>query len=234
MAENGKMNLKSIGQKTIVDQIINELTESIIKGDYKPGSKLPSEFELMEELQVSRNSLREAMKILSAMGIVEIKRGDGTYICSQVNPGIFDRVVYSMIYGSSSSEELLELRQILDEATVQLAMSKMTLDEAKKLQDSIDRMEAACSAGQVEEMQKWDMQFHMTLIESCKNEFFIRIMKGVYDIFEYSISENVRLETNDSKAPEYHQRMLNCILEKDYDRIREVVKDSLCTWQDRV
>ena len=76
MAGNDRKRLETIGQKTIVDQIINTLTESIIRGDYKSGSKLPSEFELMEELQVSRNSLREAMKILATMGIVEIKRGD--------------------------------------------------------------------------------------------------------------------------------------------------------------
>ena len=117
MAGNGRKKLETIGQQTIVDQIINTLTESIIRGDYKSGSKLPSEFELMEEMQVSRNSLREAMKILATMGIVEIKRGDGTYICSQVNPTLFDRLVYSMIYDVSSSDELLELRQILDTAS---------------------------------------------------------------------------------------------------------------------
>lgn len=76
MAEYDKRKLKPIGQKTIVDQIINTIIDSIIKGNYKAGTKLPSEYELIEEMQVSRNSLREAMKILSTMGIVEIKRGD--------------------------------------------------------------------------------------------------------------------------------------------------------------
>ena len=112
MAEYDKRKLKPIGQKTIVDQIINTIIDSIIKGNYKAGTKLPSEYELIEEMQVSRNSLREAMKILSTMGIVEIKRGDGTYVCSQVNPSVFDRVVYSMIYDVSTSTELLELRQM--------------------------------------------------------------------------------------------------------------------------
>ncbi len=166
MAGNDRKRLETIGQKTIVDQIINTLTESIIRGDYKSGSKLPSEFELMEELQVSRNSLREAMKILATMGIVEIKRGDGTYICSQVNPTLFDRLVYSMIYDVSSSDELLELRQILDESTVQLAMSKITPEEVEKLQHSIDKMKDACKNQDVEQMQTCDLEFHMLLIDS--------------------------------------------------------------------
>ena len=112
MAGQERKKLKPIGQKTIVDQIIGTIIESIIKGNYKAGTKLPSEYELIEEMQVSRNSLREAMKILSTLGIVEIKRGDGTYVCSQVNPSVFDRVVYSMIYDTSTSGELRELREI--------------------------------------------------------------------------------------------------------------------------
>lgn len=234
MINNTKTNLKTIGQKTIVEQIINSLTESIIRGDYKSGSKLPSEFELMEELQVSRNSLREAMKILSAMGIVEIRRGDGTYICSQVNPTLFDRVVYSMIYDASSSEELLELRQILDEATVQMASGKITQEEIDILQKNIDDMAEACNRSDVLKMQKCDMAFHQNLIDSCKNVFFVRIMKGVYTIFENSIGENLKMERIDSKAAEYHQRILDCIVNKDYESIHQVVKDSLITWRERV
>ena len=57
---------------------------------------------------------------------------------------LFDRLVYSMIYDVSSSDELLELRQILDESTVQLAMSKITPEEVEKLQHSIDKMKDAC------------------------------------------------------------------------------------------
>ena len=234
MAGNDRKRLETIGQKTIVDQIINTLTESIIRGDYKSGPKLPSEFALMEELQVSRNSLREAMKILATMGIVEIKRGDGTYICSQVNPTLFDRLVYSMIYDVSSSDELLELRQILDESTVQLAMSKITPEEVEKLQHSIDKMKDACKNQDVEQMQTCDLEFHMLLIDSCKNIFFIRILKSVYSIFEKSIVENVRKETVDSKAPLYHQRILDCIVNKDYNTVHEVVAESLATWRERV
>ena len=234
MAEYDKRKLKPIGQKTIVDQIINTIIDSIIKGNYKAGTKLPSEYELIEEMQVSRNSLREAMKILSTMGIVEIKRGDGTYVCSQVNPSVFDRVVYSMIYDVSTSTELLELRQILDEATVQLAVQKITYSEMEKLQENIDQMKAAIQAQDIERMQKYDMEFHMTLIESCKNVFFIRIMKGVYSIFENSIGENVRTDKIDSLAAVYHQRILNCIKDKNYDDIHAAVEDSLKTWRNRV
>lgn len=234
MAEKERGKLKPIGKETIVNQIINEIIDSIVNGNYKAGMKLPNEFELIEEMQVSRNSLREAMKILSAMGIVEIKRGDGTYVCSQINPTMFDKVVYSMIYDASSSDELLELRQVLDEATVQLAIEKVTEEEIEQLQKNIDEMREAIQKEDVELMKKNDLAFHLMLIEDCKNVFFIRIMKGVYSIFENSIWENVNMEKVDSRAADYHQRMLDCIKNKNYEDVHQVVVDSLSTWRNRV
>ena len=68
-----------INRKTIVDQIVEAMIHSVATGRFPIGTKLPSEYELMEELGVSRNSLREAVKTLVSMGILEIKRGDGSY-----------------------------------------------------------------------------------------------------------------------------------------------------------
>lgn len=234
MGEKEKSKLKPIGKETIVNQIINEIIDSIVNGIYKAGMKLPNEFELIEQMQVSRNSLREAMKVLAAMGIVEIKRGDGTYVCSQINPTMFDKVVYSMIYDASSSDELLELRQVLDEATVQLVIEKITPEEIESLQKNIEEMREAIHNEDVELMKKNDLEFHLMMIEDCKNIFFIRIMKGVYSIFEKSIWENVNTEKVDSRAADYHQRMLDCIKNKNYEEVHQVVIDSLSTWRDRV
>ncbi|MGM0110229.1 FadR/GntR family transcriptional regulator [Enterococcus sp. DIV0187] len=234
MTEHIGKKLKPVTRGTIVDEIIDSITDSIIKGYYTIGTKLPSEFKLMGELGVSRNSLREAMKILEAMGIVEIRRGDGTYICSQTSPSLFDKVIYSIIYDASSSEELLELRQVLDEATVRLAIEQADTKDIEKLQLNIEQMRRALKNKDIESMQAIDIQFHMVLIDSCKNIFFIRIMKGVYTIFENSIMENVAAETIDSKAAEYHQNILDCILNKDYKSVSKAVFDSLETWRKRI
>ena len=230
MENNQEVKFESLNKGTIVEQIIKSITDSIIKGKYKAGMKLPNEYELINEFQISRNSLREAMKILSAMGIVEIKRGDGTYVSSQINPSVFDTVVYTMIYDLSTNSELLELRQILDEMTVRLAMDKITKVELTDLYHYVDRMEDAIKNMDVAEAQQCDYDFHMKLIESCKNIFFIRILKGVYSIFEKSITSNVEKEKQDSHAPLYHRNILNCIEKKDSVNISNVVADSLSTW----
>lgn len=234
MLESSGTGTRKIKKKSVVDLIMDQLLADITNGVYPPGTKLPNEYELIKEMQVSRNSLREAIKILTAMGIVEIRRGDGTYVCSQVNPSIFDNVVYSMVSGQSSSQDMLELRQILDEATVRLAIDKITQEEFLRLENNIEEMSRALALGQTDKAQRLDVQFHMELIETCKNVFFIRIVKGVYGIFERSIGQNVMQENLDSKAPEYHKRIMECIRQKDYRHVHQVVADSLITWRQRL
>ena len=229
--ENKYAGARASQKKTVVNQIIDYIQEQIIKGHYKPGTKIPNEYELINELQVSRNSLREAIKILTTMGIMEIRRGDGTYVCSQVNPSTFDTVVYSVISELSSNSELLELREVLDETTVRMAIQKITPEEINQLEENVHSMARAVKEGQYELAQEIDYQFHMILIDSCHNIFFSHILKGVYSIFQSSIGDTVRLEKIDSKAPQYHHRIIDCIKAKDFGHVHSVVADSLQTWQ---
>ncbi|QAT50290.1 FadR family transcriptional regulator [Caproiciproducens sp. NJN-50] len=229
--ENRHDGVRASEKKTVVRQIIEYMQKQIIKGYYKPGMKIPNEYELISELQVSRNSLREAIKILTTMGIMEIRRGDGTYVCSQLNQSTFDTIVYSVISKLSSNTELLELREVLDDATVRMAIRKTSPDDVAQLKENVQSMAEAVKKGQYELAQEMDYQFHMSLIDSCHNIFFGYILKGVYSIFQSSIGETVKLEKIDSKAPQYHQRIIDCIETKDFEHVHEVVEDSLQSWQ---
>ncbi len=217
-----------------VDQILDSMLADIMNGVYKAGDKLPNEFELMEQYGVSRGPLREAIKTLCAMGVAEIRRGDGTYIASQMNPSIFDKVIYSVVYGMSSKTELLELRRVLDDATVRMAIEKITPDEIDRLYINVDKMTKAAFNGDIELMLKYDYEFHMLLIDFTKNIFFIRLVKGVYSLFQSTISEVIVYEKSTSKAPFYHRQIVDCIKEKRSEDVDRIVKQSLQTWQQRL
>ena len=223
-----------VQKKTVVDTVLDAIIADIVSKKYPPGSKLPNEYELISRLNVSRNSLREAIKILSAMGIVEIRHGDGTYVCTTVAPSVIDSVVYSMISPLSSSEELIELRQIVDEATVRQAIDKILPEEITLLQESVSDMRRAISENNITKATELDYQFHMDLIAFCKNTLFIRIMTGLYSIFRSSIGQTIHLERVDSQAPRYHQSIIDCIKNKDYQSVHHVVSDSLITWRNQL
>ena len=72
--------LKEIGGKSVVEQIVDNITNAIINGELKPGDKIPTENELCTSMGVGRNSVREAIKILGAYGVINIKRAEGTFV----------------------------------------------------------------------------------------------------------------------------------------------------------
>ena len=116
--------IKKLNSKPLVEQIIDMFTEAIIKGEFKPGDKIPSEMELCERLQVGRSSLREAIKILVAYGVLSIHRGDGTYIQDSFSEKMLYPVIYGIILQKDSSKSLFDMRQIIDAGSIQLSMDK--------------------------------------------------------------------------------------------------------------
>lgn len=223
-----------VGNETVVDKVIHQIMASISNGRFKIGEKLPSEFELMEELHVSRNSLREAMKMLATMGIVEIRRGDGTYICSQVNPSVFDSIIYSLMLETSTDEEIIELRQTLDEAVLKLAIRKCEPGNIEKLEWFIAQMRYFFSNREISKAARMDYEFHIYLADCCKNVFLSRIVKGVYQLFEHSIEKNILTETLFAQADEHHQEIVDCLINKDFGKVGEVVEHSLTSWKKNV
>lgn len=73
--------LKKINRSSVVQRVIDRLTEAIVSGELKPGDRIPTEMELAEQMGVARNSIREAVKILVYIGVLEIRRADGTFVC---------------------------------------------------------------------------------------------------------------------------------------------------------
>ncbi len=224
-------HLKPIANKSVVDQIIDRVTKAIASGKYTAGKKLPSEFELMDELQVSRNSLREAFKILSSMGVLEIKRGDGTYVCSQINPSTFDTLVYGMIFDMSSSDELFELRQVLDEAMIKLASKKRTAEDISLLKTNIEKMQKAIEENDTKLAANLDYEFHMTILEVAGNVFLSRIAKGIYNLYFASIETILSEEERFSNAVKYHKGLLEVVKNGDVLHAEDAVVQSLSTWK---
>ena len=96
-----------IASKSVVDRIIDETTSAIIDGSLKPGDKIPTEMELCESFQVGRNSVREAIKILEAFGVVYIKRAEGTFVSSSFNNRMLDSILYGLILQKESTDDIV-------------------------------------------------------------------------------------------------------------------------------
>lgn len=234
MAQSKEKSLTPVGSQSVVDMAIQSIVDAISDGTYPVGSKLPNEYDLISELQISRNSLREAMKVLSTVGVVEIRRGDGTYVSEQMNPSVIDNMIYGLVFDASSTQELIELRQSFEEIMLKLAIDKADVTDIRSMQALIDSMDASFKEGDLEAAAEADFAFHIRMVESAKNTFLIRIVKGVYRLFRHSILESITTEEEFAKAVEYHTQLLDLIINRDKEKVTEVVTESLESWQHHV
>jgi len=222
--------LTPIDTGSIVDKIIDRIVKAIAAGQFKVGEKLPSEFVLMEELNVGRNSLREAMKILSTLGVVTIKRGDGTYVCDHISPTIFNPIIYSIIFQSRSDDAMVEFRRMMDETVLRTAMTKITPEDLDHLKNRIQAMRVAYDAGDKEKASYLDYQYHVAIADICDNPYISNIVNGIYEVFSLSIEDTINTDELFNNAEKFHWDIFNCLKNKDYDAIESVVAESVGFW----
>ena len=127
--------LKKINRSSVVQRVIDRLTEAIVSGELKPGDRIPTEMELAEQMGVARNSIREAVKILVYIGVLEIRRADGTFVCDGFSESLIDPMVYGIILNQQNEQELNELRTMIESGVMRLAIEKASDKELAELMD---------------------------------------------------------------------------------------------------
>jgi GntR family transcriptional regulator, transcriptional repressor for pyruvate dehydrogenase complex len=181
--------LKPIKVKRVSDQAYEQIRDLIFRGQLKPGEQVMSERELAQALGVSRPTIREAIKQLVTMGLLEHRQGQGTFVRSieeqrGLNP------LAAMIEGHNPTlEELLEVRMGLEGQAVSLAAQRATPEDLQILEKALTHMLAENQAGRlgIEE----DVSFHMAIAFATKNPVQVHIMKTFYDLLHYGIKENL-------------------------------------------
>ena len=181
--------LKPIKVKRVSDQAFEQIRDLIFRGQLKPAEQIMPERELAQALGVSRPTVREAIKQLVTMGLLEHRQGQGTYVRSihdqrGLNP------LAAMIEGHSPTlEELLEVRMGIEGQAVTLAAQRATPEDLQVLEKALTHMLEENRAGRlgIEE----DVSFHMAIAYATKNTVQVHIMKTFYDLLHYGIKENL-------------------------------------------
>ena len=135
--------LKKLNNESVVQRVINCLTDAMINKELRPGDKIPTELELSETLGVGRNSIREAIKILVYLGVLEIRRAEGTFVCEGFTESMIDPMIYGIILDKADSyDNLMELREMMESGVVRLAMTKYTEEDMHNLEEKLSLMKA--------------------------------------------------------------------------------------------
>ncbi len=159
---------------SVADRAIQTIRELIIRGEFGPGQRLPAEAELAQRLKVSRNSLREAVRALCAARVLEVRRGDGTYVSSLEPATLLGGLEFlADLMRDNTVLELFEIRRLIEPQATGLAASRITDHDIAEITGSLKRMRAATS---VEELIGFDYEFHGQIMRVAGNATLCTLM----------------------------------------------------------
>lgn len=204
-----------ISNTKIYEQIADIILESIKSGEYQVGDKLPSIQKLSQQYGVSVASVREALNALRTIGIIEMKQGYGTFI-KQIEPTFFE--LGDKFTSLDQITELLELREIVESATVEKAAIHRNEADLVSLKKALDEMGEAVTDGTSGE--KADLQFHLSIAKAAKNSLLVELLNNISELMQDSMEETRKIfiyskQKTMNKLHEEHVIIYNAIVEQN-------------------
>jgi GntR family transcriptional regulator, transcriptional repressor for pyruvate dehydrogenase complex len=161
----------------LTDEAIEKIKQMIISGRVRPGEKLPREADLAAELGLSRNSLREAVKALSLINVLDVRQGDGTYATSLAPSLLLEALSFIVDFHRDDTVlEFLEIRRILEPAATALAAARMPDEDRVELGKVLD---AADARAPVDEFVAADMEFHRLIAVGSGNSVLASLVDNI-------------------------------------------------------
>ncbi len=221
-----KTGFAKIETKTKYSMIIDQIMELIQNGAYKPGDKLPNERQMAEALGVSRGALRESLKALIILGIVESHQGNGTYVSrKQASPeGRFG------ILGNADIDEIIGLRQVIELGCAAEKLEEVTIDDIDTLEKCLEKMKAAGEKGNYKGYLKASQEFHSDLskiLMKRKNKPLENLMEYLWKETNLAISRDIHEDYSGGRIPEHllsHKNIIEGLKSKSFHQFSSAIR----------
>jgi DNA-binding FadR family transcriptional regulator len=222
-------------QHSVVEQIIKRLTDALSNRELQPGQKIPTEMELCESLKVGRNSVREAIKSLVSMGVLEIRRSEGTFVCQGFSGKMLDPLVYGLILEGGGTEKLIELRRIFDKGILQTALEKATGENITAINCQLKLFETTVESSSDENtLLEADIAFH-SIMESIMDNPLVSKISMVINRLTYptrilATREFLR-KGEKRKLISLHRNLITVIEKRDSTMVSPILEEHYQYWQ---
>ncbi len=207
----------AIENKKISQIVIEQIQEMIMRGELKDGDQLPPERVMTEQFQIGRPALREALKALEVLGLVERRHGLGNYIVNNVESNFFKPLSLSFKLSNGNVHEILQLRYLIETFTVREAAKLATPEDISSLnQTQREMIEAKTPA----EKSQCDRNFHFEIARICNNGLILLTFENASYLLDNFIDQTVHLsyfseEDSVERIYEEHQNIIDAIAKKD-------------------
>lgn len=219
---------KSINEerKTFSRKVVEHIKELIATGQLKPGDKLPAERDLAERMDVSRPTIREAYKNLSAVGLLEIKQGNGVYVADENQK--LNNLASVLFMQSDTIHELFEVRKMIEAESAAKAAVNGTPDFLDNIYETtrecyervIVRPQFATKEAREAFLSESDQTFHLMVSEASGNEVVVRIMTNLIDLLRQSRKQSMRIPGRVEQSLKEHMRIAEMLKRNDAQMAR--------------
>ena len=190
------MSLSHPRRAALSEQVIAALRAEITSGEWPVGARIPTEPELVEQLGVARNTVREAVRALAHNGLLDIRQGSGTYVVATSElAGVMQRR-----FAGADPRHIAELRSTLESAAARLAAERRTEKDLKQIDTLLLRREEAWESGEAEAFVAADATFHLAVVAASHND----VMTAMYADLSEVLRDWLRGDMDRGMSPEAH------------------------------
>jgi GntR family transcriptional repressor for pyruvate dehydrogenase complex len=231
---------RKVTVRRVSDTIVEQIQDLILQGELQPGDRLPPERELAERLQVSRPSLREAIGVMEAKGMLQVRRGGGTYVRDVMEPSVTDPLLHLIAAHPETVGDVLELRHALEETAAYHAAQRATDADLGLIESRLAVLEAiyATGAASPAEEAAADAAFHLAIADAAHNPVLSHVMRSLLRVLEASSArsfEALRTDASDHAAiMAQHRRLLDTVAGRDPRQARDAARQHLQFVRDSV
>lgn len=214
------VKLRPIRKTRAYEEIVRQVQSLTASEAFKAGDRLPSERELAEQFQVSRVTVRQALSVLQAMGVVESRVGDGTFAGGGHNSVV--TFLAPMLHSPKSTLlEQLELRRLIEPEVARLAAERATDGQVDDMRRSLVRQQRLLDEGQsiVDE----DSALHLIIARSSQNSLLVRMMESIHELLRESREESLRAHATMERSLAGHNRIVDAIAKHDRAAARQAM-----------
>ena len=217
---------KTVKTSRLYEQIVQQVEDSILKGQLKPGDQLPAERDLAQRFGVSRTAIREAVKTLREKGLVEAYSGRGTFVTNGTSQAIRQSLdLMIRINQQDGSANLVELRLVLEPEIAGLAASKIDDQLLATMREAVAIMDR--SLRDPDAFVEADLDFHLALAEAVGNPLILSLLDSIVGLLREQRSRIFNIDGGPERGQFHHKRILAAIEQRDPEAAREAMRAHL-------
>lgn len=204
-----RKEFRAIHKTRVSEDIIEQVRDLITSGRLKPGDRLPAEREFAQTLSVGRSAVREAIRALESLGIVEARAGQGTFVTTPPGGQGRDPITASLFQAWNTQRNLFEVRRVLEPGLAALAARRAKPEQIEKMRAALHDQEGKVQAR--ESYMKEDTAFHYLVAEATGNEILLRVADSLMELLRETRETFWKTGDRPARSLKDHQAILNAI-----------------------